>query len=73
MFTLPLLALAVASSASSLSSVEARLPVGSSQNRKNFMEEHFEKEHHIGTFDLASFFAVHDLNRDGILDVSGRE
>lgn len=37
------------------------------------MEEHFEKEHHIGTFDLASFFAVHDLNRDGILDVSGRE
>lgn len=35
-----------------------------------FIEEHFANEHHISTFDLASFFAIHDLDRNGILDVS---
>lgn len=38
--------------------------------KKSFIEAHFQNEHHIQTFDLASFFSLHDLNRDGILDRS---
>ncbi len=28
------------------------------------------QEHHIDAFDLPSFFALHDLNSDGLLSVS---
>lgn len=36
----------------------------------SYIASHFRNEHHIESFDLASFFALHDLNRDGVLDVS---
>ncbi|KAG8806130.1 hypothetical protein FRC18_006270, partial [Serendipita sp. 400] len=35
---------------------------------KSYAEQHMHKEHHIDTFDLASFFQLHDLNRDGFWD-----
>lgn len=35
---------------------------------KNYMQEHMASEHHIGAFDLASFFSLHDLDRNGILE-----
>lgn len=34
----------------------------------NYMQEHMANEHHIGAFDLAAFFALHDFDRNGILD-----
>ena len=36
----------------------------------NYMQDHMASEHHIGAFDLASFFALHDLDRNGILERS---
>ncbi|CAO1629826.1 unnamed protein product [Parajaminaea phylloscopi] len=36
----------------------------------SYIKQHFKNEHHIDNFDLGSFFAVHDLNRDGVLDRS---
>ncbi|KAG8799663.1 hypothetical protein FRC17_007071 [Serendipita sp. 399] len=35
---------------------------------KSYAERHMHQEHHIDTFDLASFFQLHDLNRDGLWD-----
>jgi len=35
---------------------------------ENYMQEHMAAEHHIGAFDLASFFALHDLDRNGVLE-----
>ena len=34
----------------------------------NYMQQHMASEHHIGAFDLASFFQLHDLDRNGVLD-----
>ncbi|WFC98080.1 hypothetical protein MYAM1_000802 [Malassezia yamatoensis] len=34
----------------------------------SYMEEHMKEEHHIGNFDLASFFSLHDFDRNGLLD-----
>ena len=34
----------------------------------SYMQEHMANEHHIGAFDLASFFALHDFDRNGLLD-----
>ncbi|PVF97707.1 hypothetical protein CPB86DRAFT_807121 [Serendipita vermifera] len=35
---------------------------------KSYAEQHMHKEHHIDSFDLASFFQLHDLNGDGHWD-----
>lgn len=35
---------------------------------ENYMQEHMANEHHIGAFDLESFFALHDFDRNGLLD-----
>lgn len=40
--------------------------------RESYIQRHMASEHHIGAFDLGSFFSLHDLNRDGVWDVSGR-
>ncbi|WFD29721.1 hypothetical protein MSPP1_000732 [Malassezia sp. CBS 17886] len=37
---------------------------------RNYMQDHMANEHHIGAFDLESFFALHDLDRNGVLDRS---
>ena len=39
-----------------------------SEGAGNYMQEHMTNEHHIGNFDLASFFALHDFDRNGLLD-----
>lgn len=41
-------------------------PVG----KESYVQKHMASEHHIGAFDMGSFFALHDLDRNGILDVS---
>ncbi|GAA95796.1 hypothetical protein E5Q_02453 [Mixia osmundae IAM 14324] len=41
---------------------------GETKRDASYAERHMASEHHIDTFDLASFFHLHDLNRDGILD-----
>ncbi|SCZ93043.1 BZ3500_MvSof-1268-A1-R1_Chr6-2g08424 [Microbotryum saponariae] len=38
-----------------------------------YTELHMAQEHHMDSFDLQSFFHLHDLNRDGILDVNELE
>ncbi|CAG7853967.1 SubName: Full=Related to SSP120-secretory protein {ECO:0000313/EMBL:CCA67170.1} [Serendipita indica DSM 11827] len=35
---------------------------------KSYAEQHMHREHHIDSFDLASFFKLHDLNGDGYWD-----
>lgn len=44
--------------------------VYSEKDPQNYVQEHMAAEHHIGAFDLASFFALHDLDRNGILERS---
>jgi hypothetical protein len=39
------------------------------KGEESYVQKHMASEHHIGAFDLGSFFSLHDLNRDGILDV----
>ncbi|WFC94081.1 hypothetical protein MBRA1_000711 [Malassezia brasiliensis] len=39
-----------------------------SESAGSYMQEHMANEHHIGNFDLASFFALHDFDRNGLLD-----
>jgi len=36
----------------------------------SYAERHMHTEHHIDSFDLESFFVLHDLNRDGFWDVA---
>ena len=43
-------------------------PVYTDKDPGNYMQEHMASEHHIGAFDLASFFALHDLDRNGNLE-----
>ncbi|KDE03257.1 hypothetical protein MVLG_06251 [Microbotryum lychnidis-dioicae p1A1 Lamole] len=38
-----------------------------------YTELHMAQEHHMDSFDLQSFFHLHDLNLDGILDVNELE
>lgn len=38
--------------------------------QESYIQKHMATEHHIGAFDLGSFFSLHDLNRDGVWDVS---
>lgn len=38
--------------------------------QESYVQKHMASEHHIGAFDMGSFFALHDLDRNGILDVS---
>ncbi|KAK0569267.1 hypothetical protein OC861_001082 [Tilletia horrida] len=38
--------------------------------RDSYIQKHMASEHHIASFDLGAFFALHDLNSDGILDRS---
>jgi hypothetical protein len=40
------------------------------EGEESYVQKHMASEHHIGAFDLGSFFSLHDLNRDGVLDVS---
>ncbi|KAN0063533.1 hypothetical protein ACQY0O_003980 [Thecaphora frezii] len=35
---------------------------------ETYIQMHMASEHHIGAFNLGSFFALHDLDRNGILD-----
>ncbi|EAU92345.1 hypothetical protein CC1G_00564 [Coprinopsis cinerea okayama7 len=35
---------------------------------QQYAQRHMSKEHHIDTFDIRSFFHLHDLNRDGFWD-----
>lgn len=37
---------------------------------ESYIQKHMASEHHINAFDLGSFFALHDLNRDGVWDRS---
>ncbi|EPQ26270.1 uncharacterized protein PFL1_06205 [Pseudozyma flocculosa PF-1] len=37
---------------------------------ESYIQQHMASEHHIGAFNMGSFYALHDLNRDGILDRS---
>lgn len=34
----------------------------------NYVQEHMKSEHHISAFDMASFFQLHDLDRNNVLD-----
>ncbi|KAL9939360.1 hypothetical protein V8E36_002173 [Tilletia maclaganii] len=36
----------------------------------SYIQKHMASEHHIASFDLGAFFALHDLNSDGVLDRS---
>ncbi|KAF7303088.1 Precursor to secretory protein [Mycena kentingensis (nom. inval.)] len=38
------------------------------ENIKAYAQRHMASEHHIESFDLRSFFQLHDLNRDGFWD-----
>ncbi len=38
------------------------------KGEESYVQRHMASEHHIGAFDLGSFFGIHDLNRDGVLD-----
>ncbi|KAK0529974.1 hypothetical protein OC834_002563 [Tilletia horrida] len=38
--------------------------------KDSYIQKHMASEHHIASFDLGAFFAIHDLNSDGILDRS---
>lgn len=38
------------------------------QGHEAYIQKHMASEHHISAFDLGSFFALHDLNRDGVWD-----
>ncbi|CAD6933135.1 unnamed protein product [Tilletia controversa] len=38
--------------------------------KDSYIQKHMASEHHIASFDLGAFFALHDLNSDGILDRS---
>jgi len=38
------------------------------ENIKVYAERHMASEHHIDSFDIRSFFHLHDLNRDGFWD-----
>ncbi|KAM0788410.1 hypothetical protein ACM66B_001547 [Microbotryomycetes sp. NB124-2] len=38
-----------------------------------YAELHMAQEHHMDNFDIQAFFHLHDLNRDGILDVNELE
>ncbi|KAK7686625.1 hypothetical protein QCA50_010225 [Cerrena zonata] len=35
---------------------------------QQYAQRHMSSEHHIDSFDVGSFFALHDLNRDGVWD-----
>jgi len=37
---------------------------------QQYAQRHMSSEHHIDSFDTASFFQLHDLNRDGVWDRS---
>ncbi|KAE8233505.1 hypothetical protein CF326_g1462 [Tilletia indica] len=39
-------------------------------SKDSYIQKHMASEHHIASFDLGAFFALHDLNSDGILDRS---
>ncbi|PWN21360.1 hypothetical protein BCV69DRAFT_282094 [Microstroma glucosiphilum] len=68
--SLALLALLVSSSSAAEIQNLVKRAEAAATPKKSFIEAHFQNEHHIQTFDLASFFSLHDLNRDGILDRS---
>ncbi|KAJ3572177.1 hypothetical protein NP233_g3255 [Leucocoprinus birnbaumii] len=38
------------------------------ETMEQYAQRHMSSEHHIDSFDAASFFQLHDLNRDGIWD-----
>ncbi|EJD54552.1 hypothetical protein AURDEDRAFT_110142 [Auricularia subglabra TFB-10046 SS5] len=37
-------------------------------DKEGYIKAHMQNEHHIDTFDLRSFFLIHDLDRDGFWD-----
>ncbi|ORY88887.1 hypothetical protein BCR35DRAFT_276524 [Leucosporidium creatinivorum] len=39
----------------------------------SYAEIHMAQEHHMDSFDIQAFFHLHDLNRDGILDMNELE
>lgn len=41
-----------------------------SEGQESYIQRHMASEHHIGAFDMGSFFALHDLDRNGVWDVS---
>lgn len=58
-----------------VASKEAKRPVTARAGRSpeapsNYVQQHMASEHHIGAFDLPSFFQLHDLDRNGVLDRS---
>lgn len=53
-----------------IQNIVKRSPAPTNEEPQSFIESHFANEHHIQSFDLGSFFSVHDLNRDGVLDRS---
>ena len=43
---------------------------GYKSDKSSYIQMHMASEHHIGAFNLASFFSLHDLDRNNILDRS---
>ncbi|PWN52787.1 hypothetical protein IE53DRAFT_404967 [Violaceomyces palustris] len=43
------------------------------KGHESYIQRHMASEHHIGAFDMGSFFALHDLNRDGVWDRAEQE
>jgi len=41
---------------------------GEGESIADYAQRHMSSEHHIDTFDVRSFFHLHDLNRDGVWD-----
>ncbi|KZV80682.1 hypothetical protein EXIGLDRAFT_732473 [Exidia glandulosa HHB12029] len=41
---------------------------GEDHSQEGYIRQHMSSEHHIDTFDLASFFQLHDLDHDGFWD-----
>ncbi|WFD35699.1 ABC-type xenobiotic transporter [Malassezia cuniculi] len=47
---------------------QAPPPAQPAGNAMNYVQEHMKSEHHISAFDMASFFQLHDLDRNNVLD-----
>ncbi|KAI0271468.1 hypothetical protein BC834DRAFT_859799 [Gloeopeniophorella convolvens] len=60
------LALALCAASTRAHGDHAQEPI--SGDAAQYAQRHMATEHHIDTFDLPSFFQLHDLNRDGVWD-----
>ncbi|PKI83149.1 hypothetical protein MVES_002867 [Malassezia vespertilionis] len=61
-------AIADARNAAPVKGNNAVLSANPAQGSSNYIQNHMQNEHHINAFDLPSFFALHDLDRNGVWD-----